>query len=274
MPSRSDYRLDQVQTVNFMQLATALPGGALKDSKYKRIQRLFRTFPLDFSTVARFIVSQLLNGQYLLTMDRTNWKCGQTNINILCLAIVHQGVAIPVLSILLDKKGNSNYGRTHSTHQVEKLMATFPIEDSSVRNLFAISLKIKFRIRIKHNTRVAPRRNGTALARTLFRNLARGEVIQLRGQRVVWGQKLSVTGTRLMSGEYLIIRSSNTSRVTAILGGYKRCWEIETLFKALKSQGFDFTATHLTELDRIEKLLALLAIAFFWAHLLGEWLHE
>ena len=28
--------------------------------------------------------------------------------NILCLAIVHQGVVIPVLSILLDKKGNSN----------------------------------------------------------------------------------------------------------------------------------------------------------------------
>ena len=41
-------------------------------------------------------------------MDRTNWKCGQTNTNILCLAIVHQGVVIPVLSILLDKKGNSN----------------------------------------------------------------------------------------------------------------------------------------------------------------------
>jgi len=55
-----------------MQLATALPGGALKDSKYQRIQRLFRTFPLDFSTVARFIVSQVPDGQYLLTMDRTN----------------------------------------------------------------------------------------------------------------------------------------------------------------------------------------------------------
>jgi len=77
-----------------------------------------------------------------------------------------------------------------------------------------------------------------------------------------------------MSGEYLIIRSSDASRVTTILGGYKRRWEIETLFKALKSQGFDFAATRLTELDRIEKLLALLAIAFCWAHLLGEWLHE
>jgi len=93
--------LIKVRTVNFAQLATALPGGALKDSKYKHIQRLFRTFPLDFSTVARFIASQLPEGQYLLTLDRTNWKFGQTHINILCLAI-------PVLSILSDKTGNSN----------------------------------------------------------------------------------------------------------------------------------------------------------------------
>jgi len=77
-----------------------------------------------------------------------------------------------------------------------------------------------------------------------------------------------------MSGESLIILSPDASRITAIPGDDKRRWEIETLFKALKNQGFDFEATHLTELDRIETLLALLAIAFCWAHLLGEWLHE
>ena len=79
--------LIKVRTVHFAQLATALPDGTLKDSKYKRIQCLFRIFPLDFSTVARFIASQLPEGQYLLTLGRTNWKFGQTHINILCLAI-------------------------------------------------------------------------------------------------------------------------------------------------------------------------------------------
>jgi len=123
--------------------------------------------------------------------------------------------------------------------------------------LYLIKNKIKFGILIKHDTRIARRRNGTVPARNFFRNLPRGEVIQLRGQRVVWGQKLSVTGTRLMSGESLIILSPDVSRVTAILGDDKRRWEIKTLFNALKSQGFDFEATHLTELDRIETLLAL-----------------
>jgi len=53
MPVGLIIALIKIRTVNFAQLATALPSGALKDSKYKRIQRLFRTFPLDFSTVAR-----------------------------------------------------------------------------------------------------------------------------------------------------------------------------------------------------------------------------
>jgi len=139
---------------------------------------------------------------------------------------------------------------------------------------YLIKNEIKPRIRIKHNTRVARRWNGAVPARNFFRNLARGEVIQLRGQRVVWGQRLSVTGTRLMSGESLIILSLDASRVTAIPDDDKRRWEIKTLFKALKNQGFDFAASHLTELDRIEMLLALLAITFCRAHLLGEWLHE
>jgi len=44
----------------------------------------------------------------------------------------------------------------------------------------------------------------------------------------------------------ILIFPFSFSRSVAILGNDKRRWEIETLFKALKSQGFDFEATHLT----------------------------
>lgn len=49
---------------------------------------------------------------------------------------------------------------------------------------------------------------------------------------------------------------------------------METLFAALKSRGFNLEASHLQHDERISKLLALLAIAFAWAHLVGKWLHE
>ncbi len=43
-----------------------------------------------------------------LTLDRTNWKWGKRNINILMLAIVYRGIAIPILWTLLNKRGNSD----------------------------------------------------------------------------------------------------------------------------------------------------------------------
>ena len=58
------------------------------------------------------------------------------------------------------------------------------------------------------------------------------------------------------------------------LADYKERWQIETLFGCLKTRGFDLEATHITDQKRLEKLLAFLAIAFCWSHLVGEWLHE
>jgi hypothetical protein len=42
------------------------------------------------------------------------------------------------------------------------------------------------------------------------------------------------------------------------------------LFSELKSRGFNFEQTHLTALDRIERLIGLLALTFMWACLVGE----
>lgn len=50
---------------------------------------------------------------------------------------------------------------------------------------------------------------------------------------------------------------------------YKQRWQIESAFKALKSSGFNIEDTHLTELDRVEKLFALVIIAFTWAYKIG-----
>jgi len=47
--------------------------------------------------------------------------------------------------------------------------------------------------------------------------------------------------------------------------------KIETLFGILKSRGFRFEETHLTDGEQINKLLALLAFASLWAFKLGLW---
>lgn len=55
---------------------------------------------------------------------------------------------------------------------------------------------------------------------------------------------------------------------------YKERWQIETAFRAMKTSGFNLEYTHLTDIERIEKLVALVTIAFCWVYLVGIYLHE
>jgi transposase len=53
---------------------------------------------------------------------------------------------------------------------------------------------------------------------------------------------------------------------------YKERWQVETAFRALKSSGFNIEDTHLTDLERINKLFSLALIAFVWAYKAGIFL--
>jgi hypothetical protein len=102
--------LIKVRTVNLVDLASAFEGKATLDSRYKRIKRFFRGFTIDFAVIAKWVVKLfgLTNETMYLSMDRTNWKWGKANINILMLSIVYKGIALPVLWMLLSKQGNSD----------------------------------------------------------------------------------------------------------------------------------------------------------------------
>jgi len=50
---------------------------------------------------------------------------------------------------------------------------------------------------------------------------------------------------------------------------YKRRWQIETMFKALKSSGVNLEDTHLKDSERIKKLVSLVFIAFIWCYKVG-----
>jgi hypothetical protein len=55
---------------------------------------------------------------------------------------------------------------------------------------------------------------------------------------------------------------------------YKERWQIETAFRALKTSRFNIEDTHLSEIERIEKLVALVMVAFVWAYMVGDYLHK
>ena len=69
--------LFRVKTVNFSQLATAFIGKAKTESNYKRLQRFFKGFDLEYHTLAKLVVNLMgIPQPWVLSLVRTTWEFG------------------------------------------------------------------------------------------------------------------------------------------------------------------------------------------------------
>jgi len=276
----------KLQTVNFTKLAQGLGGVTLVESNLRKIQRFFAEFVVDADLIAKIIFS-LLPGQapYKLCLDRTNWQFGSTDINILTVSICYNGVSIPLLWTMLAKRGNSNqkertdlinrYIRLFGAQSIENILADREfIGDDWIADL--IALKVRFYFRIKENMWVKVPHAGMKKAFWLFKSLPLHSSKHIRQIVQLGKQWVYLSGIKTINRdggiEFVIIATYRYDSQT--LCAYKDRWQIETMFRALKTSGFNFEDTHLNDLERISKLLSLLCIAFIWAYLAGIYRHE
>ena len=83
------------RSVNLQKVAESMEGKAKVESNYRRIQRLFKEQTIDYKVTAKLLSSILPNDEkWVLTMDRTNWKLGKSNVNLLVLGVAYKGMAI------------------------------------------------------------------------------------------------------------------------------------------------------------------------------------
>ncbi|MDP0563646.1 MAG: outer membrane protein transport protein [Candidatus Endonucleobacter sp. (ex Gigantidas childressi)] len=94
-------------------------------------------------------------------------------------------------------------------------------------------------------------------------------------QKVTWHSKKKVSGVpfyiaarRNLKGLLIVVA---TKQPGSIIDDYSKRWSIETMFGNLKSRGFDLESTHMTNLDRMDKLMELLTITVVWCLLVGHW---
>ncbi len=279
--------LCKVQTVTFEKLASALDSQADSESSLRRIQRFIASYSLDSDLIARLIYSLLpKTGKLILSIDRTNWKFGQTNINIFMLGIVYKGVAFPLLFTMLDKRGNSNSGerinlinrfiRLFGKEIIHSVVADREFVGEQWLEFLNIN-SIRYYIRIRNNFKVfLPHKNKQIKAAHLFIRFRVNEFVHYNKIVRVNGQLCYLSGCKLNSSngkqEFLIIVSFNKPEKAQ--EHYKKRWQIEMCFKAMKSSGFDIEKTHLQNIDRIEKLILLVMIAFVWCYKIGIYLHQ
>ena len=230
--------------MNLAEIATGFRTNAKISSSYKRLQRFFRDFDLDYLVFARLILALMdIPQPWILSTDRTEWSFGQTRFNILMLGVVHNGVAYPLLWTMLDKKGNSNSDeRMDLLDRFEQIFPNAEIAYISGDREFVgkqwltyllIEPVISFRLRIKKSDRISDGKKQLR-ASIVFAHLKPGQTQILSGRRWVWGRLVSVSALCLDDGELLIVITPDA--INSAISDYAQRWGIETLFGILRER--------------------------------------
>lgn len=270
-----------VRTVSLGCIASALNPGIFPESNEKRLKRFFGQVSLDKTSFARLMLKLIpLKEGYVLSLDRTNWSIGCCEVNILMLAVCYKGIAFPVLWQRLDKKGNSN--TRERLDLIDKLLGILPAENIEAlvadREFIGKAWfkglkqrKLAFVMRLKNNTRIGSKaKNKPASKRYSY--LAKGESYVCPKQVWIYGLRLHLAVTKSQAGELVVLACTDKPGRACVR--YAQRWNIECLFSALKTRGFNLEDTRLTTTDKLDNLIVMLAIAFAWAHLMGEWVYE
>lgn len=279
--------LCKVQTVSFERLAQVFDTRASTGSNLRRIQRFMAGYVLDRDLICRMIFSLLpTKPPYGLILDRTNWKFGQTNLNILVLSVVYKGLSFPILYRTMPKRGASSinerieimehYIRLFGKQTIKELLADREFIGEKWFGWLNRNA-IKYHIRILSNYQIMHAINGKYIKISrLFESLKIDQCRFVSNPYYVAGRICYLSACCFVNdkGKRDLVIIASFKKTKSSLDAYKDRWQIESLFKALKTSGFNIEKTHLSDIQCFEKLLSIVFIAFFWAYLTGIYINQ
>ena len=272
--------LAQSRTVNLTHLASHLPGTASHASSYRRLQRFFQFVRLDADRMALMVVHMLnLERKKYLALDRTNWKIGAKDVNILVLAIVTRRFRVPLLWTLIPHPGNSDTAQRIALMQrylalfgaasIECLLADREFVGARWMD-FLNENNIPFVIRVKEGMTLVLENGQACSLKTLLRRKRARSVAatcqgRLNGDGGATKEPLQIAAKRLADGQWLIV-ATNRRQAKQALNLYRRRWGIECLFADAKTRGLNLEDTRLRAAEKLDTLLILVALAITWAY--------
>jgi hypothetical protein len=262
-----------VRTVNLSHICCEMPTQAKVESTYRRLQRFFQFVDLEQDWSARLVVRMLgLTGSWNLCLDRTNWKIGRQEINVLVLAVATRRFRVPLIWTVLGKAGNSN--TQERVALMKRYLGLFGA--GSIKYLLAdrefIGLEwltflddqgVPFVIRVRSNQYVNTEDGTRQSLKKLLRTC--------RGPRTFVGHFglagaplwLNFAAKRIKGKELLIVVSNRPAHHA--LSTYRKRWAIECLFAEAKTRGFNLEDTRLSIAKKLSLLIGLVALAMAWA---------
>ena len=242
-------------------------------NQLQRSPTFFQQKSLDDIEIIRYVIGHLFteDEQVTLAIDSTDWVFGQTRHNLLIVSVLYKNTAVPLITLSLKKKGNSNCDQR--VQLLDKILLAIPrhrIKFILGDREFMGEAWFKL-LRARHLPFVMRIRSNITVAKGCFV----GSVSQLpTSQKPTEHGKVQIGPCFLelsttYSGDKLVAIVSDNVRNPLAL--YKQRWGIETGFKCLKSNGFNLEDTHLRHPDRIKMLVQICAISMtFLLHRVKE----
>lgn len=255
------------------------------DSAFKRMQRFLRQVSLPSQSIALLILSLLgfdKNEKLTLILDRTNWQFGRCHINVLFLSVVWKGVGVPLFFKFLADKNQGNSSYIDRIELIEKAIALVGCSSISAilgdREfvgkrwlLWLRRAKLPFVMRLNHGvTKIEVDNEGFGYPENIFSKLKKGRKKNL-GYCYIGetdSVKCCVSVIRTFEGELIVLAHSED--ITSPIYLYRKRWKIESMFRSLKTGGFNLEGTHITDTKRVSTLLSLIAIAYTFALKAGQ----
>jgi hypothetical protein len=273
--------LVRARTVTLSNLSVIFNPKVKSESNYRRIQRFFEDFVMDYLHVAKLVISSLPHVNFILTLDRTNWQFGRKDINVLMLALVYKNISIPLCWELLNKRGNSSFeerkdivskGLTILGKSRIKCLVADREFGSGRFFRYLKKAGINFHIRIKKTSVITRYKSKVSDVTSMLSNLKIFKYIVLPGKKIVYNEEVYLSGMKTLKNDYVIIASSSNPEEAQAM--YKQRWTIENLFGNMKTKGFNLESTHMRDDEKLKKLIALLTIALLWCYLIGLWIES
>lgn len=260
------------RTVNLSHVACERgASGVAIASTYRRHQRFFQHVRLGPDWAAPMIAA-LAGGaeRRVLVLDRTNWKIGESEVNLLVLAIKTRHSQAPLMWTVLPHGGNS--GAPERIALIERYLARFGRESIAMllgdREFvgadwfnWLMDHDIPFTMRLPAN-RLVTRNDGR---RPYLADLI---TTPRKGRHAVatladMDRPLHFAAV-VPKGREAVIVATNREGHDA-LKTYRKRWAIESLFGNTKTRGLNFEDTRLTDPRKLDLLTAIIALAVAWA---------
>lgn len=264
-------------TVSLQWMSKAGAPDVKSDSRRRRFERFIGGFCFKQRSVGALILSLLPTPDegWVLAMDRTNWKFGRKHGNILTVTVVLEGAGFPIAWLTLPaatKRGNS--AKRHRIKIMERVLDIIPAEKIRALTMdrefvgkrwlgWLDLVDVPYVVRLRKNASV-----GGCPAMELCRYGRWRKHAAVR--REVFGRQVFFAAKRIEndSDPHVAVISNRYGGEVA-LKLYHLRWGIETFFGHLKKRGFKFETTHITKPGRIDKLVAVPAVAFTLCHRWG-----